>query len=120
MIEEIAHSPGPWETWYDVDDDGFICQAGVDAGGDGRDVNVCMTTCENVVYEGDKDKWNAQIIADTELLGAALLLLEALETAQEIIRYLDDTRGQDPYFQHRLPQIAAALTRARRQPTLST
>jgi hypothetical protein len=124
--EPITNSPGPWETWYNVDSDGVIQMAGIDAGGpDNRAYGIAeiKVLTENVCYD-DKAKHNAAVIADTELLGAAEMLLALCTEAQEKLDVLaediaDEFPGRSENAADLAMRIRAAITRTKRQPVLT-
>lgn len=101
-----------WIAWFNRDADGVITDAGVDS--EDRAVNICVTTCENVVVE-DKETFNAVVTRDTLLLAAAPELLAACES---VIANYDDANhekyDEEKWSEFRgVDALRAAIAKAR-------
>ena len=112
-------SQSSWETWYDFDDNGFIRHAEVNAK-EGH--NVCVTVCDTILPATERETWNAKIIADTELLGAAEMMRDELERCAETLKAVHAEMGPHretvdcPDIAKRLMFISYVIARTKRQP----
>ena len=74
-------TPGPWTTWVNRSEEGYITAAGIDTSE--REAGIAVIVCENLDAAENTPEYESRIRADLALIAAAPRLYTALKSLLE-------------------------------------
>lgn len=105
---EVA-SPGPFVPWFNLDEEGFITEAGIDTKDRWAGIAEFKVLTETVIYyDSNKEKFNALVRADTCLMAASRQMRDALRAVERFLGRISDRVDVEPVYR----VVTEALTAA--------